>query len=531
MKVAVIMGSSSDWEIMKESCNMLEEFGIPYEKKVVSAHRTPHLMVDFASHAVNDGYDLIIAGAGGAAHLPGMVASMTTLPVIGVPIESKSLKGLDSLLAIVQMPGGIPVATTAIGKSGAKNAGILAARILGISHSSVRKNLENYEKSLVQKWRKCKMNFNKLSFGATIGIIGGGQLGKMMAQSAQKMGYKVIVLDPNIDCPCRYVAHEFIHAEYDDEKALQQLGDSADVITYEFENISANQLKSLTDKYNIPQGYQAIELLQDRLTEKQTLEQAGTQIVPYTSIKNKDDLSNAVSELGYPFIVKTRFGGYDGKGQVLVKTEEDLEEAETIISKQECVAEKFLEIDKEVSLTVTIGNHQQITYFPLQENEHRNQILFKTIVPARSDKTESAKREVEKITNVVHFVGTFTVEFFIDENNHLYVNEIAPRPHNSGHYSIEACDYSQFDTHILAVTGQSLPQQIEVLKPAVMMNLLGKDLDLLEHEFGEHPEWHVHIYGKSERKPNRKMGHMTILTNDIDETEKDMLKRFEGREG
>lgn len=375
------------------------------------------------------------------------------------------------------------------------------------------------------------MKFNKLSFGATIGIIGGGQLGKMMAQSAQKMGYKVIVLDPNIDCPCRYVAHEFIHAEYDDEKALQQLGDSADVITYEFENISANQLKSLTDKYNIPQGYQAIELLQDRLTEKQTLEQAGTQIVPYTSIKNKDDLSNAVSELGYPFIVKTRFGGYDGKGQVLVKTEEDLEEAETIISKQECVAEKFLEIDKEVSLTVTIGNHQQITYFPLQENEHRNQILFKTIVPARSDKTESAKREVEKITNVVHFVGTFTVEFFIDENNHLYVNEIAPRPHNSGHYSIEACDYSQFDTHILAVTGQSLPQQIEVLKPAVMMNLLGKDLDLLEHEFGEHPEWHVHIYGKSERKPNRKMGHMTILTNDIDETEKDMLKRFEGREG
>lgn len=151
MKVAVIMGSSSDWEIMSESCTMLEQFEIPYEKKVVSAHRTPHLMVDFASHACNNGYDLIIAGAGGAAHLPGMVASMTTLPVIGVPIESKSLKGMDSLLSIVQMPGGIPVATTAIGKAGAQNAGILAARILGISHSSVRKNLENYEKILVQK--------------------------------------------------------------------------------------------------------------------------------------------------------------------------------------------------------------------------------------------------------------------------------------------------------------------------------------------------------------------------------------------
>ncbi|RIN04611.1 5-(carboxyamino)imidazole ribonucleotide mutase [Staphylococcus shinii] len=151
MKVVVIMGSSSDWETMKESCSMLDHLEIPYDKKVVSAHRTPQLMVDFAKEARANGYDVIIAGAGGAAHLPGMVASMTTLPVIGVPIESKSLKGLDSLLSIVQMPGGIPVATTAIGKAGAKNAGVLAARILSIDNQSVQKNLENYEKSLVQK--------------------------------------------------------------------------------------------------------------------------------------------------------------------------------------------------------------------------------------------------------------------------------------------------------------------------------------------------------------------------------------------
>ena len=151
MKVVVIMGSSSDWETMKESCQMLQQLDIPYEKKVVSAHRTPQLMYEFAKGARDDGYDVIIAGAGGAAHLPGMVASMTTLPVIGVPIESKSLKGLDSLLSIVQMPGGIPVATTAIGKSGAKNAGILAARMLSIGNKVVQKNLENYEKSLVEK--------------------------------------------------------------------------------------------------------------------------------------------------------------------------------------------------------------------------------------------------------------------------------------------------------------------------------------------------------------------------------------------
>lgn len=145
------MGSSSDWEIMKESCLMLDEFDIPYDKKVVSAHRTPQLMFEFASQAKQNGYDIIIAGAGGAAHLPGMVASMTTLPVIGVPIDSKSLKGLDSLLSIVQMPGGIPVATTAIGKSGAKNAGILAARMIGMTDNTVHKNLENYEKTLVNK--------------------------------------------------------------------------------------------------------------------------------------------------------------------------------------------------------------------------------------------------------------------------------------------------------------------------------------------------------------------------------------------
>lgn len=374
------------------------------------------------------------------------------------------------------------------------------------------------------------MNFSKLKFGATIGIIGGGQLGKMMAQSAQKMGYKVIVLDPNEDCPCRYVVHQFIHANYDDEQALNQLGENSDVVTYEFENISSEQLKKLTQLYHIPQGYQAIELLQDRLTEKQTLLEANTQIVPFVQIQTNQDLLKAIEKLGFPFIVKTRFGGYDGKGQILVRNDSELDEAYQLVEKQECVAEQYLDIQKEVSLTVTIGNEQQTTYFPLQENEHQNQILFKTVVPARSDKENEARKEVEKITRAIHFVGTFTVEFFIDKENNLYVNEIAPRPHNSGHYSIEACDYSQFDTHILAITGQKLPQAIELLKPTVMMNLLGRDLDLLENEFSRHPDWHIHIYGKKERKPDRKMGHMTLLTDDVNQTEQYMLMKFEGRD-
>ncbi|PHK50554.1 5-(carboxyamino)imidazole ribonucleotide synthase [Staphylococcus edaphicus] len=375
------------------------------------------------------------------------------------------------------------------------------------------------------------MNFSKLKFGSTIGIIGGGQLGKMMAQSAQKMGFKVIVLDPDIACPCRYVAHEFINADYDDPNALNQLGQKTDVITYEFENISASQLQALVSKYNIPQGYQAIQVLQDRLMEKQTLQASGSHIVPFIQLNDCDDLDKAIHSLGYPFIVKTRFGGYDGKGQILVKDTTNLDEARKLIQNQACLAEQYLNLSKEVSMTVTIGLNNQITYFPLQENEHQNQILFKTIVPARTEHNTSqeARNEVNKIIKHIHFIGTFTVEFFIDDTNQLYVNEIAPRPHNSGHYSIEACDYSQFDTHILAITGQKLPCQVELLKPAIMMNLLGRDLDVLEDQFAEHPEWHIHIYGKTARKKNRKMGHLTILTDDVNETEQSILKQFERR--
>ncbi|WP_069994855.1 5-(carboxyamino)imidazole ribonucleotide synthase [Staphylococcus caeli] len=375
------------------------------------------------------------------------------------------------------------------------------------------------------------MSFNKLKFGSTIGIIGGGQLGKMMAQSAQSMGYKVIVLDPDEACPCQYVAHEFIHANYDDQAALNQLASLSDVITYEFENISASQLEYLVSHYNVPQGYQAIQILQDRLSEKQILKESNCNIAPFVQLTNTEDLNDAISSIGYPFIVKTRFGGYDGKGQVLVEKAADLKDAKALIEVEECVAEQYLKLNKEVSLTVTIGANNQITYFPLQENEHRQQVLFKTVVPARTDESieHSARNEVQKLINNVHFVGTFTVEFFIDKSNALYVNEIAPRPHNSGHYSIEACDYSQFDTHILAITGQQLPQEIELLKPAIMMNLLGKDLDLLENQFSENPEWHVHIYGKEMRKANRKMGHLTVLTEDINQTEQALLKAFEGR--
>lgn len=141
-KIGVIMGSSSDWETMKHACDILDELGVSYEKKVVSAHRTPDLMFEYAEQARGRGLQVIIAGAGGAAHLPGMVAAKTTLPVIGVPVQSRTLNGLDSLLSIVQMPGGVPVATVAIGKAGATNAGLLAAQILSTTDGQLAAKLE-----------------------------------------------------------------------------------------------------------------------------------------------------------------------------------------------------------------------------------------------------------------------------------------------------------------------------------------------------------------------------------------------------
>jgi 5-(carboxyamino)imidazole ribonucleotide mutase len=151
IEIGIVMGSTSDWETMKHACDVLDELGVEYEKKVVSAHRTPDLMFRYAEEARERGLKVIVAGAGGAAHLPGMLAAKTTLPVIGVPVQSRALNGLDSLLSIVQMPGGVPVATVAIGRSGAKNAGLLAAQILGATNAEIANKLEEYRKETEEK--------------------------------------------------------------------------------------------------------------------------------------------------------------------------------------------------------------------------------------------------------------------------------------------------------------------------------------------------------------------------------------------
>ena len=352
-----------------------------------------------------------------------------------------------------------------------------------------------------------------MSSTKTIGIIGGGQLGQMMAISAIYMGYKVITLDPTVDCPSSRVS-EVIVAPYDDVDALRQLSDRCDVLTYEFENVDADGLDAVIKDGQLPQGTDLLRISQNRIFEKDFLSnKAQVRVAPYKVVTSSLDLEDI--DLSKKYVLKTATGGYDGHGQKVITSADDLEEANALANSAECVLEEFVNFDLEISVIVS-GNGKDVTVFPVQENIHRNNILSKTIVPARiSDRlADRAKAIAVKIAEQLNLSGTLCVEMFATADD-IIVNEIAPRPHNSGHYSIEACDFSQFDTHILGILGAPLPA-INLHEPAVMLNILGQHVEAAERYVTENPSAHLHMYGKLEAKHNRKMGHVTLFSNEPD---------------
>ena len=352
-----------------------------------------------------------------------------------------------------------------------------------------------------------------MSSTKTIGIIGGGQLGQMMAISAIYMGHKVITLDPASDCPSSRVS-EVIVAPYDDVDALRQLADRCDVLTYEFENVDADGLDAVIKDGQLPQGTDLLRISQNRIFEKDFLSnKAKVTVAPYKVVTSSLDLEDI--DLSKKYVLKTATVGYDGHGQKVITSADDLEEANSLANSAECVLEEFVNFDLEISVIVS-GNGKDVTVFPVQENIHRNNILSKTIVPARiSDSlAEKAKAMAVKIAEQLNLSGTLCVEMFATADD-IIVNEIAPRPHNSGHYSIEACDFSQFDTHILGVLGAPLPA-IHLHAPAVMLNVLGQHIEAAERYVTENPSAHRHMYGKLEAKHNRKMGHVTLFSDEPD---------------
>ncbi|MBF0779777.1 MULTISPECIES: 5-(carboxyamino)imidazole ribonucleotide synthase [unclassified Granulicatella] len=352
-----------------------------------------------------------------------------------------------------------------------------------------------------------------------IGIIGGGQLGKMMAQSAKKQGYRVIVLDPQIDCPASQVCDQHIVAQYNDKIALKQLSDLCTVVTYEFENVDCQTIKEAIDEQKFPQGTKVLEISQNRLFEKEFLTRCHINIAPYQAVLSPQDLDKAIEKVGYPCVLKTTRFGYDGKGQIVLKGIEQLHSARELAQQSECVLEGWVNFEKEISLMISRNINGECSVFPVSENHHRHNILHTSCVPARLNEgvAARAKQYAEVIANELQLVGTLGIEFFVGIDDKLYVNELAPRPHNSGHYSIEACNFSQFDVSIQAILNLPMPN-ITLHSPVVMINVLGQHIENVYRLKAQKANWHFHDYGKLESKENRKMGHITILTKHIDDT-------------
>ena len=355
--------------------------------------------------------------------------------------------------------------------------------------------------------------------GKTIGIIGGGQLGQMLTFAAKQAGMRVVILDPNPDCSAAQAADSSIVAEYSDKKAIEELARRSDVLTYEFENVDLEALEDVSDKVLIPQGTELLRITKDRLREKTFLKEHGLQVAPFAAVSCKEDLVSAIEEIGYPSVLKTCEGGYDGKSQLVFHTREDLKNADELLEQGRCILEGWVEFSMECSVMVARNMDGAISVFPVSENIHRNQILHESIVPARmsGELQSNAKKMAEKIADSLNLCGILGVEMFVGSDGRLYVNELAPRPHNSGHYSIEACNFSQFAVHNRAICNWPMPK-IDLLSPVVMVNILGQHVDGCRKLVLKKPQWHFHDYGKGEIRVDRKMGHVTILTDDIEKT-------------
>lgn len=357
--------------------------------------------------------------------------------------------------------------------------------------------------------------------GDVIGIVGGGQLGRMMALSARYHGLRIGVLDPVPDCPAAQVADFQIVAGYEDKSAIGELADRSDVLTYEFENVDANALDGVRGRVAIPQGTDLLQVTQDRVDEKTFINGHGIATAPWRQVDDLDQLDKAAGELGYPCVLKTRRGGYDGHGQVILRSRDDLSMAAVRSGGggktgafPPSILEGLVPFDYEASILVA-GNGVDYVTFPVVRNEHRHNILHMTLAPAAMPESTADRARQLAITLAHGFelAGTLAIELFVMPDGGLVVNELAPRPHNSGHYTIEACSIDQFDAHVRGISGWPLPVP-RLLSPAVMVNVLGQHVALVRAQMGRHPEWNVHDYGKAEIRRDRKMGHVTVLTDD-----------------
>lgn len=354
--------------------------------------------------------------------------------------------------------------------------------------------------------------------GATLGVMGGGQLGRMFVHAAQQMGYLTAVLDPDAASPAGWVAHHHVQTAYLDEQGLAQLMQRSAAITTEFENVPASALVTLGAHRPVAPGADAVAICQDRALEKAHFGRCHVPCAPHAVIETEAQARSIDAAL-LPGILKTARLGYDGKGQASVATTEQLVDAWQAMGGVGCVLEKRLVLAAEISVIVARGADGTMVHLPVQRNLHRDGILAVTTVPAAVEHGTETKavQSACRIAESMEYVGVLCVEFFLLADGSLVANEMAPRPHNSGHYSIDACDVSQFDLQVRTLTGAPL-QEPRLHSPAVMLNLLG---DLWTRPDGSQaePDWagvlalpgvHLHLYGKTQPRRGRKMGHLTV---------------------
>ncbi|CAN7719494.1 5-(carboxyamino)imidazole ribonucleotide synthase [Acidovorax sp. LjRoot118] len=369
--------------------------------------------------------------------------------------------------------------------------------------------------------------------GSTLGVLGGGQLGRMFVHTAQAMGYFTAVLDADPTSPAGLVSHHHIETGYEDAAGLAELARVADAVTTEFENVPATALAALGALRPVSPAAGAVAVAQDRAQEKAHFVRCGVPCAPYAVIETAAQLAAVQADL-LPGILKTARMGYDGKGQVRVKTAAELAAAWDSVGQVACVLEKMLPLALECSVIVARGADGACVHLPVQRNLHRDGILAVTEVHAGNLPDDLARQAIAgaiSIATGLSYVGVLCVEFFVLQDGALVVNEIAPRPHNSGHYSQNACDVSQFELQVRTMAGLPLTQPRQH-SPAVMLNLLG-DLWFAADGSGQTPPWaevlalpgtHLHLYGKREAKPGRKMGHLNITADSADAARATALK-------
>ncbi|MFN2449238.1 MAG: 5-(carboxyamino)imidazole ribonucleotide synthase [Candidatus Baltobacteraceae bacterium] len=350
----------------------------------------------------------------------------------------------------------------------------------------------------------------------TIGVIGGGQLGRMFALDAKRMGYDVIVLDPQPRSPCGQVADEQIVAAYDDLLAIEDLGKRSDVVTYEFENIAIDSVRHLeANGFPVTPASSVLAITQNRLREKTFVCELGIPVAPFAPVQSERDAAQAAQNVGFPAVLKTVRGGYDGKGQWRLHDAVSVQRALQQAEGAPLIWERFVDFEREISVICTRNAKDEIVSYAPAENVHDRGILSMSIVPARaSGQTQRlAQAHAAKIAQALQIVGTFCVEFFAMIDGTLLVNEIAPRPHNSGHYTMDATPCSQYEQHIRAICGLP-PAQPQLLRNAIMVNILGAGTgDILQGtgDLLKYPALELHMYGKKHAVDRRKMGHFTML--------------------